>query len=1015
MTAVTAAQSADAQSKTVAQPASNERPYGLNKREPWITSRIVGSPDPSSPFKVERVFQNLGFVNPVELVRVPASKRLLVAELGGNILTFPNRSDVASADLAMNLRDVHPDLTAIYGFAFHPRFAENHYCYIAYVIGSGIADGSRVARFKVTSLDPPRIDPASEEIIITWLSGGHNGACLQFGNDGFLYISTGDGAGPFPPDSLNAGQDVSNLLCAILRIDVDKPDADKKYSIPKDNPFVDLAGARGEKWAYGFRNPWKMSVDHATGALWVGDVGWELWEMIYRVEKGGNYGWSIMEGPQPVHEERKRGPTPILPPTAAHSHIESRSITGGYVYHGNRLADLRDAYIYGDYETGKIWGLRHDGKKVTWQQELADTTVHIVCFGVDAQDELYIVDYGERAALYRLIPNPARTENRQFPTRLSETGLFRSVKDHDPQPGVLPYRINAEPWSDHAVAERFVALPAITAEQPPTAPAESAQAPSGAVPMACLPPKASGVGASDLVSTQICNEKGVWTFPNNAVLAKTISIETERGNPKSLRRLETQILHYDVDVWRPYTYIWNDEQNDAVLADATGTERTIDIIDPEAPGGRRRQTWRFASRTECLLCHNAYDGGSVCGFNTIQLNRDCEYGDVVDNQLHAFSHVGVFTQPLDANIPRLTNPHDATANVGDRARSYLHANCSHCHRSGGGGTALINLRYDSDIAATRLLGTRPTQGTFGLHGAEIVAASDRCRSVLFYRMAKLGRGRMPHLGSSLVDEAGLRLMGDWIESLTAPATAAANSAIAAREHRQRLLAELCAGKHTPGERQPLIGQLLSSTSGALMLVTAIDEATLPREIRDEVVRAGAAHADVQVRDLFERFVPESQRVQRLGNVIKPEQLLSIAGDVARGRQTFFNTSGIVCKNCHRIGKEGKQVGPELTEVGKKNDRAKLLESMLEPSKVIDPKFAAWVVETKDGLVHTGLLVERTDKAVVLKDADDKTLRIANDNVETLVPQSKSLMPELLLRDMTAQQVADLLAFLESLK
>jgi hypothetical protein len=191
---------------------------------------------------------------------------------------------------------------------------------------------------------------------------------------------------------------------------------------------------------------------------------------------------------------------------------------------------------------------------------------------------------------------------------------------------------------------------------------------------------------------------------------------------------------------------------------------------------------------------------------------------------------------------------------------------------------LINVRYDADIAATQLLGTRPTQGTFGVHGAEIVAASDRCRSVLFYRMAKLGRGRMPHLGSSLVDEAGLTLMGDWIDSLKPAAATAENSAIAPRERRRQLLAELSANGHTPGERQPLIDQLLSSTSGALLLVSAIDKATLRAEVRDDAVRAGAAHADVQVRDLFERFVPEAQRVQRLGNVIKPEQLLSIAGD-----------------------------------------------------------------------------------------------------------------------------------------
>src|SRR6185312_14204403 len=125
--------------------------------------------------------------------------------------------------------------------------------------------------------------------------------------------------------------------------------------------------ARPEVWAYGFRNPWRMSFDQHTGALWVGDVGWELWEMIDRVERGGNYGWSIVEGHQPVLADAKRGPTPILPPVVEHPHSEAASITGGYVYRGSRLKELIGVYIYGDYQSGRVWGLRWDGKRVTWR------------------------------------------------------------------------------------------------------------------------------------------------------------------------------------------------------------------------------------------------------------------------------------------------------------------------------------------------------------------------------------------------------------------------------------------------------------------------------------------------------------------------------------------------------------------------------------------------------------------------------------------------------------------------
>src|SRR4029077_9718451 len=153
------------------------------------------------------------------------------------------------------------------------------------------ADGTRVSRFTVTETDPPRLDPASEQVVLTFPQAGHNGGDLHFGNDGMLYLSTGDAANPNPPDALNTGQDISDLLSSVLRIDVDRKDPGKNYAVPKDNPFVALKDARPEVWAYGFRNPWRMSVDRLTGDLWVADVGWELWESVNRVERGGNSRW----------------------------------------------------------------------------------------------------------------------------------------------------------------------------------------------------------------------------------------------------------------------------------------------------------------------------------------------------------------------------------------------------------------------------------------------------------------------------------------------------------------------------------------------------------------------------------------------------------------------------------------------------------------------------------------------------------------------------------------------------
>ncbi|MGE0756438.1 MAG: sorbosone dehydrogenase family protein, partial [Pirellulaceae bacterium] len=621
------------------------RPFGLDRRVPLATSRFQGSPEPPAPYRVERRFPQLQFHDPVVLTDAPGTDRLFLVEVTGKIYSFPAADDkVAQADLCVDLKTGLEKVDQVYGLTFHPRFATNREAFICYRVASDVPDGTRVSRFLVSREDPPRIDPASEQVVITWRGGGHNGGCLAFGPDGYLYVSSGDGGPAFPPDPLQSGQDVSTLLSAVLRIDVDHPAADHPYSIPSDNPFVGLAGARGEIWAYGFRNPWKISFDARTGALWAGDVGWELWEMIYRVEKGGNYGWSLVEASQPVHRERPRGPTPIVPPTVAHSHIEARSITGGNVYRGERLEDLVGSYIYGDYVTGKLWAYNPEVDLPGKPRELADTALPIVCFGVDCRQELYIVSYD--GTLHGLEKNTAAVANAAFPTRLSETGLFESVPDHVLAPGVLPYGIKAEPWMDGAHAQRSIALPGT-----------------------------SSLGIFPSSNVQIGFIKDTWSFPNNAVLMKTISLELQAGRPASARRLETQILHYDVDTWRAYNYIWNDDQTDAVLAPDQAAQRTFEVQDERAPGGRRSQTWHFASRTECLLCHTTR-GGTVYGFNPPQLDRDFDYGGGRVNQLRSLGHIGLFSEVAKEPAYVMVDPYDETAALEQRARAYLHVNCA---------------------------------------------------------------------------------------------------------------------------------------------------------------------------------------------------------------------------------------------------------------------------------------------------------------------------------------------------
>ena len=253
-----------AQILTAVFPAAADEPA---RRPPWTTSTIKGSPDPPLPFIAERAFANLTFTNCLDIGSIPGTDRLFVVEQSGKIYSFENQPDVVDkelfADFAANIEGVGQT----YSLVFHPDFLSNRYCYVCYIIGGNIDDGTHVARFQITDTDPPQVDWSTEETIITWVSGGHNGCTLKFGHDGCLYISTGDGAGPNPPDTKRTGQDVSDLLSSILRIDVDHPSGDRNYSIPDDNPFIDVPEARGEVWAFGLRNHWRMSVDRKTGDL----------------------------------------------------------------------------------------------------------------------------------------------------------------------------------------------------------------------------------------------------------------------------------------------------------------------------------------------------------------------------------------------------------------------------------------------------------------------------------------------------------------------------------------------------------------------------------------------------------------------------------------------------------------------------------------------------------------------------------------------------------------------------
>ena len=978
-----------------------EVPYGIAARAPWITSHISGSPEAPLPFQTRRAFPKLTFQSPLDIAFAPGDDRVFVLEQHGRIFSFPNDDGCAKADLVFEVSKVQgldkiPNCKGIgdvFGFTLHPQFKKNHYLYVCYNLDlsppvRNHENGTRISRFTVSNTKPLTIDPKSEQILLTSTSGGHNGCCLKFGPDGYLYFSLGDGGDPDPPDLMNTGQDISDLMSSVNRIDVDHPSDGKPYSIPADNPFIKMPGARPEVFAYGLRNPFRMSFDRQTGNLWVGDVGWELWESVYCAKSGSNFGWSIMEGPNPVHPNGKRGPTPITPPSITLSHSESASITGGVVYHGTQFPELAGHYVFGDWQTQRLWAAKCDGDQLQPHRDIAMTDQRIVAFGEQANGELLIVDH-QGGGLWRLARNETPVPSQNFPRKLSASGLFSSVKNQTPHDGVIPFAVNAAQWADGATAQRWIALPG---------------------------------------DSKMSQGKGVWgddkpAWPKDSVLARTLALETQPGEVASRRNVETQILHFDGRQWQGYSYAWNDEQTDADLVESKGATKRISIRDASFPNGIRQQSWNFSSRAQCMTCHNPWSDFALA-FSTAQLDRPGKFGEVTDNQVRTFRHIGLLRepkispdQPASNEKSALADPLDLKADLNERARSYLHVNCSHCHRFGGGGSALFDVRKELALEKMNLVNAKPNLGDLGVEEGQLICAGDPDRSVMLYRMAKLGRGRMPHIGSDRVDVEGVELMRQWAVYLGGKnkAPTLGESARQSNEIRARLL-NAVANSKTPADAATAVDGLLASVNGALMLLREIDGHQLPAAVALMVTTKGAAATLETVRDLFRRFDPADQSANRLGQNIDPAPLLDLRGDVEKGRRIFAEQGGTgLCVKCHIVNGKGTDFGPDLSHIASKYNRKDLLDNILNPSKTIAEGYATYLLKTKSGEVFTGFLISRSEREIVLKGADLKLIHVDAGDVQKLTAQTISAMPDGLLGDLELQQAGDLLVYLGSLK
>ncbi len=335
-------------------------------------------------------FPNLRFDRPVAFAYPDDGSKLffVVEQHTATIWSFPDDRTTSDKKLFLKLPDPinRGNEEGLLGLAFHPKYKENKQFFVYYSANDRGHRHSVVSRFRASSSDPRVADPASEERI--WVSAedpyeNHNGGHIAFGPDGYLYITLGDGGAA--DDPMSSGQNPRDWFGSILRIDVDHPADGKPYGIPKDNPA--RRARKFSHWApevycIGLRNVWKFSFDRQTGELWAGDVGQNLWEMVHRIENGGNYGWSIREGFhafQPQRRQRPDAAAKIQPPIVEYPHAPTAarpdsglSITGGFVYRGKKIPALAGVYVYGDYDSGRIWGLRYDNGKLIENGELID-------------------------------------------------------------------------------------------------------------------------------------------------------------------------------------------------------------------------------------------------------------------------------------------------------------------------------------------------------------------------------------------------------------------------------------------------------------------------------------------------------------------------------------------------------------------------------------------------------------------------------------------------------------------
>ena len=698
----------------IAGPAFAQTP-GLDTRPSNTTCLAPARPTGTAGVTAQDAFPTApNFTNPVKLAQPPGdATRWFVLERAGRIKLLNVANPAAAAvwiDLSARVDTAGEG--GLLGIAFPPTYPATPQVYVSYTTdGSPLT--SIVSRLILDNVNAPQ--NVTEQVLLTVNQpyDNHKGGDIAFGTDGYLYLGLGDGGSGGDPQ--NHAQNNTDLLGAMLRIDVAGVPFSERYRIPADNPFAANpkcgpganAQACPEIYAWGLRNPWRWSFDKSSAALWLGDVGQSAYEEVDLIERGGNYGWRCREG---AHDYNTANcPTGgLIDPVADYGRTVGTTITGGFVYRGTAIPSRVGQYVFGDFSSDWVAALRDDGSGGYVREQLF-SGYSMATFGQDQAGEIYFAGYSD-GRIRKLVPSGGPPSN-PIPANLADTGCVNPANPSQPASGLVPYDINAPFWSDGAVKERWMALPDGT--------------------------------------TISVDAAGDWTFPSRSVLMKNFRLNG--------RLVETRLLMRHPDgVWAGYTYEWNDAQ--------TAATRVV--------GGKTRQVegqgWIYPSEGQCQQCHTPAAGFSL-GLETAQLNRDFLYPSTgrTANELTTLSHIGMFAAPLPpaATLPKLASPPDATAPLQGRARAWLHTNCSQCHRPGGPTPVGMDLRNDTALQDMEACDIGPSAGSLGISGARIVAPGDAAHSILTARAGRRDANGMPPLATNIVDSAGVALLTIWINGL----------------------------------------------------------------------------------------------------------------------------------------------------------------------------------------------------------------------------------------------------------